>query len=186
MAIYKNTDTDFLFIWNNFHNELVKLTTLVDKTKSNDYNRVFVRSLFSMIEGMTYRIRQILLHRYKNNEINLTTEQALVLKESSVYIDDTGICITKQKNYRFENLVRFTFKTYCDIYKKKEILDKYISDNRYCLFKDAIKIRNRVTHPKTGNDIFVNGRELILLLSVENWFDDLIFDIFEGDLLQKQ
>lgn len=186
MTKYTHNDTELFWLWGSFGNELSKLLPLIDKKKSNDYNRVYARSLFSMIEGISFRLRQILLQRHHENKISLSIEQIIALSEISIEIDDNGALRKNQKNYRFENLFRFTYKTYCESYKKSNILDKYISDYRYDLFKKAITIRNRVTHPKIGKDVFISGSEIMLFESVLKWFEDFIFDILEGDLLIKQ
>jgi len=186
MTQYTSNDTELFWLWGSFRNELAKLIPLIDKNKGNDYNRVYVRSLFSMIEGISYRMRQILLQRHHENKISLSIEQIIALSEISIEINDNGTLKEKQKNYRFENLFRLTYKTYCDSYNKSKILDIYISEDRYDLFKKALTIRNRVTHPKNVEDVFISGSDIMLFESVFKWFEDFIFDILEGDLLIKK
>jgi hypothetical protein len=183
MIKYKHKDFELYGLWQSFGNELVKLSPLIDRKNSNDYNRVYVRSLFSMIEGISYRLRQILLQRHIENELSFTINQIIALSDISIEIDQNGTLKERPKKYGFENLFRFTYKTYCESYKKSEILHSYISDHRYDSFKKAVDIRHRITHPKTGKDVFISGPEIILIESVHKWFEDFIFEILEGDLL---
>jgi hypothetical protein len=185
MTQYTSNDTELFWLWGSFRNELDTLQPLIDKNKSNDYNRVYARSLFSMIEGISYRIRQILIQRHHEKKISLSIDQFIALSEYSIEINYNGTLKKNQKYYHFENLFRFTYKTYCENYNKSDILDRYISDDRYNLFKKALKIRNRVTHPKNGTDVFISGSEIILFESVWKWFEEFIFDVLEGDLLTK-
>jgi hypothetical protein len=186
MTQFVSKDFELWWLWGSFRNELTNLSLLIDKESSNNYNRVYARSLFSMIEGISYRLRQIMLHRHEEKEISLSREQIIALSETSVEIEENGKLKVNQKNYRFESLFRFTFKTYCESYNKSKILDNYFADNRFELFKKAITIRNRVTHPKTGQDVFISGPEIILFESVHEWFEDLVFNILENDLLFKE
>jgi hypothetical protein len=185
MIQYTSNDLDWFWLWSSFRNELTKLEPLIDKKKSNDYNRVYARSLFSMIEGTSYRLRQILLQRHNENKISLSKEQIIALSGISIEIKDNGNLKFNQKNYPFVNLFLFTYSTYCKSYNKSEIFAKYKFDDRYDLFKKAISIRNRVTHPKNVKDVFISGLDIMLLESALKWFEDFIFDIFEGDLLIK-
>jgi hypothetical protein len=185
MTQYTSNDTELFWLWGSFRNELDTLQPLIDKNKCNDYNRVYARSLFSMIEGISYRIRQILIQRHHEKKISLSIDQFIALSEYSIEINYNGTLKKNQKYYHFENLFRFTYKTYCENYNKSDILDRYISDDRYNLFKKALKIRNRVTHPKNGTDVFISGSEIILFESVWKWFEEFIFDVLEGDLLTK-
>ena len=50
---YYHQDFDLGWLWGILHNEQVRLLPLIDKTKSTDSNRTYVRSFISMVEGIT-------------------------------------------------------------------------------------------------------------------------------------
>ena len=44
---------------------------------------------------------------------------------------------------------------------------------------EAIKIRNRITHPKEVNDITISDDELLIIKKVNEWFNGIIKDMIE-------
>lgn len=185
MPILFNEDFELGGLWMSFHNELVKLLPLLDKTNSNDSNRVYVRSFFSMVEGISYRTRQILLARQEANVIRLSLEQIIVLSETSIGIDTNGNIHKRTKFYDQNSMMLFTYKTYCECTNKVELFNKYISEIRYKSFIESIQMRNRITHPKTIMDVLINGNDIQIVLTSHDWFHEFITEIFIGDLLKE-
>lgn len=183
---YYHNDFELGWIWGPFKNELVKLLPLIDKTKSNDSNRTYLRSLFSMIQGIAYRTRQILLERHKGNIINLEIEQIIGLSEISIEIKDNGTIKTRPKVYDFKNMLLFTYKIYCERYNKTDIYMRFLSDPRYSDFLESIKMRNRIAHPKSGKDVFINGDDIQKILSAGDWYEEFTFELFMGDLITEE
>jgi hypothetical protein len=187
MKSYSNKDFEMSWLWIPFHNEQVRLLSKINKSKSCEENRTFARSLFSMIEGISYWLRQILLERNLRKEIVLLPEETIILSEVSLNIDQNGKIKKNEIFFYFESLFKFTFKTYCKYYEKTEIYDKYLSDNRFSHFKESIKIRNRISHPKSGKDVFVNGEDVIKIDSAHEWFHEFVINVFKGDIIiEKQ
>jgi hypothetical protein len=183
---YYQRDFELGWLWGTFHNEQVRLLPLIDKTKSNESNRTYVRSFFSMVEGITYRTRQILLARLKEEKIKLSPEQMIALLEISVDLKDNGNIKTRPKFYDFKSMTLFTYKTYSSLYNKHKIYQDFISDNRFNFFIDAIKMRNRITHPKKGEDVYINGQDIQTVMSAGDWFHEFTFQLFMGDLIYQE
>lgn len=183
---YYHQDFDLGWLWGILHNEQVRLLPLIDKTKSTDSNRTYVRSFISMVEGITYKTRQILLGKHKNKEINLNTNQIIVLSEISLELKNNGNIKEKQKFYDLRSMTLFTYKTYCELSNKLSIYKKFLSDNRFNDFIESIKIRNRITHPKSPMDLFVNGKDIQIVISAGEWFHSFTNEIFIGDLIKEE
>jgi hypothetical protein len=183
---YYQKDFELGWLWGSFHNEQVRLLPLIDKTQGNESNRTYVRSFFSMLEGITYRTRQILLERYKEKNIDLTPEQIIVLSEISVELKDDGSIKKRQKFYDLRSMVLFTYKIYCGLYKKLNIYKKYLSDSKYNDFNESIKMRNRITHPKSGMDVFITVEDIQKVISAGEWFHEFTFAIFMDDLINQE
>ena len=181
-----NEDFELGGLWMSFHNELVKLLPSLVKTNSSDSNRSYLRSFFSMVEGITYRTRQILLGRQAENVIRLSLDQLIVLSEISIDIDPNGNLHKRTKFYDLKSMMLFTYKTYCECSNKTELFNKYISDTRYMSFIESIKMRNRITHPKTLTDVFIKGDDIQIVLTSHDWFYEFTSEIFMGDLLQEK
>jgi hypothetical protein len=181
-----NADFDLGGLWMSFHNELVKLLPSLDKTNSSDSNRSYLRSFFSMVEGITYRTRQILLGRQAANAISLSLDQLIVLSETSIDIDTNGNTNKRTKYYDLKSMMLFTYKTYSECSNKLGLFNKYISDTRYKSFTESIKMRNIITHPKTLMDVFIKGDDIQIVLTAHDWFHEFTTEIFMGDLLQEE
>jgi hypothetical protein len=186
MTDFYNIDFELGWLWMSFHNEQCRLLPFIDKTKSNEYNRTYLRAFFSMIEGITYRTRQILLERQKDNKINLSPEQIIALSEISIELENNGKIKKRQRFYEFRSIMLFTYKTYCECLNKTDIYNRFLSDIRYNDFKESIKIRNFITHPKSGKDVFVNGIDIQTIMSAGDWYHEFSIEIFIGDLLKQQ
>ena len=185
MTLY-HKDFELGWLWGAFHNEQVRLLKAIDKKNSNEANRTYVRSFFSMIEGITFRIRQILLERQKQNKIDLNLEQIIALTGTSVEIESNGNLKTRPKYHDFKSLTLFTYKLYCQLYNKLEVYERFLSDNRFVDFKAGVSMRNRITHPKSGEDIYINGEDLQKVISAGEWHHEFLIEIFTGDLLQEE
>lgn len=185
MTLYHD-DYDLGWLWGALHNEQAKLLAETDQTKSNDANRTYVRSLFSMIEGITYRTRQILLSRQKASKIELSVEQIIALSEISIEIESNGNLKTRAKHHDFKGILLFTLKLYCEKYGKIPIFQRFLLDKRYNDFKESILMRNRITHPKTPKDIYINGGDIVIVLSARDWIIEFFIEAFTGDLLYEE
>lgn len=180
---YYQKDFELGWLWATFHNEQVRLLALIDKTKSNESNRTYVRAFFSMVEGITYRTRQILLCRLKDKKIELTPEQIIALSEITVDLKDNGNINTRSKFYDFRSMNLFTYRTYSGLYNKHKIYKSFVSDHRFNDFIKSIKMRNRITHPKTVEDVYINGQDIQTVMSAGDWFHDFTFQLFMDDLI---
>ncbi|MEK7719578.1 MAG: hypothetical protein AAB347_08215 [Bacteroidota bacterium] len=183
---YYQKDFELGWLWGSFHNEQVRLLPLIDKTESNESNRTYVRSFFSMIEGITYRTRQILIERHKEKKIDLTPEQIIVLSEIAIDLKDNGSIKKRQKFYDFRRMTLFTYKTYCDLYNKTDNYKRFLSDTRFKDFNESVNMRNRITHPKTVIDVYINGNDILTVMSAGEWFHSFTIEIFKGDLIFEE
>jgi hypothetical protein len=80
----------------------------------------------------------------------------------------------------------FTYKTYSGLYHKAKIYREFVSDHRFNNFNESIKMRNRITHPKTGRDVYINGKDIQTVMSAGDWFHDFTFQLFMGDLIYQE
>lgn len=48
-----------------------------------------------------------------------------------------------------------------------------VSDHRYAAFKHALRVRNRITHPKSVVDTVVSREEIQAVLGAAAWYSDI-------------
>lgn len=178
-------DTDLGFLWAKLHNELVRLNTQIkNENDKSELKRNYIITFFSMVEAMSYSIRQILLLWHNHNQIELSNEEIYILKEKSIEIDSSGTIKTKERFHSFESLFRFTYLTYAKHFKKEYLLKQLFSDIRYCIFKEAIGIRNRITHPKDPRSILISQTEFKKICEAHDWYHKFLLEMLEGDFLK--
>ncbi len=166
-----------------YHNELNYLRKLVSFEVDNNWNRAFVRSLASMIEGISYSVRQHLLKNYENNIIELSAEEIILLKEKTIDLKDNGDVKMKDRFYGFKPMFNFTYKLYAQKNHKNLLSIDVTYDESVKQLLEVIKVRNRITHPKSGKDVFVSGAETRLADEVFTWYHSFLFELFDGDIL---
>jgi hypothetical protein len=177
----------FGLVWGNLHNELARLSKLIKlESGKSELKRNYIRTFFSMVEAISYSTRQILLNKHDQNQIELSNEEIYLLKEKSIEIDSSGNIKTKDRYFNFESFFKFTYITYAKHLKKESLYKDLISDNRYNCFKDALEIRNRITHPKGPESILVSKMEYDNICKAHDWYHNFIIEILEGDALENE
>jgi hypothetical protein len=185
--MYYVNDLSLVDVWSTLHNELVRLGEQIKlENDKSELKRNYIRTFFSMVEVISYRTRQILLYKHDQKEIVLSNEEIILLNEKSIGIDPNGNIKTKERYFNFESFFKFTYKTYSRRKKKDSLYKGLISDIRYSCFRDALEIRNRITHPKGPESILVSKAEFDNISEAHDWYHNFIITILEDDVLEKK
>lgn len=163
--------------------ELNELSKSNPDGKKIDKSRQYVRTFFSLVEGVSFRTRQRLLVLHEVKSIVLTEREQHILSEKSVDIGNNGEIVIKDKFYGFEKLFKFTFKTYAKHFRKEEEYGREIISSGYKKLIKVQKIRNRITHLKNAESIIVSEDELKDAMEAFKWFQKFIIIFLVGDLL---
>lgn len=139
---------------------------VADRSPMN--KRHFVRAVMAYIEGMTYRMKQIALCFSRLPREEITDAEKALLRE--VRFDLTQSGETKEKPYFLstEENVRFAFKVTAKVFRVPFQLDTQ-SDGWKALQK-IIKVRHRLMHPKTPQNLDISEEELSLAIQAAWWF----------------
>jgi len=182
------SDRDILDIDKNFHvfykvpkssklpiiTQTLALTDSIAKMRKDliDFRRRnFIRNVFSSIEATIWCMKNILLEKkeiLKSSDIIKLQEYKLVgpnKKNLELILYKIGL----------EESIKLTIKRFDEIILNKK--NTNIFDNKnWENFKIALKIRHRITHPKSNIDLRVSKGETDLVRACYFWFfDDLIF-----------
>ncbi len=133
--------------------------------------RTYVKTVFQYIEGILFAMKRIILEHIddlKDSDIIRLQEYKLVgpsidkLKEESVWLS-------------LEENLKFTFNKYGKIraqnYQTK--FDCVEAD----IFKECVKIRNRITHPKQSDDMIISDEELGKVRASQDWFFKILYEL---------
>jgi len=160
------------------HNELFKDYEFCKDLDTNIYpedfiNRGVVRSYFALIEGDLFQLKQVTV---KGNLENNTLEahEINLLQEKSFYIADNGVVKSRTAQTGLVPSLLFTATYLMKVFEVEYEIDKGVGFNH---FKAAIKIRDRITHPKDKSDLLITSEEFDVFISACVWFTDLFSNL---------
>lgn len=121
--------------------------------------RAVIRSTFAFIEGVIHSLKQIMILLERENSFLKVGERLLM---QSILFENL--------NLRLKENMLFTIDCFSRWMKIQiPLSDK---DETWKDFKSAIKIRNRLMHPKESNDLIISDEELIIVNKSFIWFSD--------------
>src|SRR2546421_5319446 len=131
--------------------------------------RAYVRAMFAYVEGTIFSLKQVALIDADEAGINLTRAELSFLLEESYQLTDTGKAEARH-NYgvRLAPNIRFVFNLVARIYNLAYELK--VNDSGWSSFREALEIRNRLTHPKTAADTVVSHNDFLLASQAFIWF----------------
>lgn len=146
------------------------------------WRRSLFRSVFSWIEGMIFQMKQVALHTQGGYyQAVFSLAEKTFLEEARYLLKDNGNTNTKYDNFiNIEKNLRFAYLMITKGYSLSITLDIDNGDNGWNQFKNAIRIRNQLTHPKSINDLNVSDQDVKNLLGTISWFDKQIKKLIEG------
>jgi hypothetical protein len=133
--------------------------------------RELVRTLFAFLEGTSFAIR-IWSAAQLIQENRITDFERAVLDESTIDLQD-GEVLPKQMKISLEENMKFTFKL-ADRARHKTTSTLDTSQKWWSDLKKAIKVRDRLMHPKFPRDLDISPDELTLTFAVESGFRVLL------------
>ena len=137
------------------------------------WRRTFVRSTFALIEGNTFRMKQYALtqsHLFTGAEVAL-------LKEESYELNEKGIAYEQPKYVNISRNIRFAFQSFAHSFHSNYTLK--VDDKGWDCFKKALKVRDRLTHPKGLNDLNITDQEINDAMVALSWYSKSFGELFE-------
>jgi hypothetical protein len=130
-------------------------TALKGKAKdklSQPERRMYVRATFATIEAWIYVMKQIALRSHPDPNCRTISEAERAFAQEHEYkLTDSGDVEIRRTKISLEANLRFGFKLLAKAGSVPPELD--VSGTEWQSFKRAIKIRDRITHPKGLSDL---------------------------------
>jgi|GEM_PF-1290115 len=143
-----------------------KLSAGKDKTGTGE--RSFVRAVFAMIEGIVFNLKQIALALSKHGKGSFSQAELMMLEEVSYDLDDKGATKSQVKFIPLPKNIKFAFLSAARAFGVAYELK--VDDGGWNRFKDALVIRNRITHPKSIDDLQLSDNEIQTVADAAEWF----------------
>lgn len=156
------------------------------KSNNDQFNRrSFIRCYFSYVEANAFILRQMLVFIILNDDdehkvSSLTFDDIYVL---SLLLEETpqpahnGALNFQQQKIPLLNHLAFTIKQCKEEFSMTE---NFLADNGWNEFQKSVKVRHRLTHPKSLDDISVSEDDLTAIVKAVNWFQNITFSIFKA------
>jgi hypothetical protein len=138
--------------------------------QSNDnqmYRRAYVRSVFAFIEGILHRMKRTAFH-LGNTLGTLLIAEMILIDGASFDIDDKGEVVARPFFIKFLNNLKFSFRVYSKIAGSSFKLD--LGGNGWRKLQEAVKVRDRLMHPKVTTDLDVTDAEVEATKKAFDWF----------------
>lgn len=155
-----------------------------EKALDNEDNqftrRAYIRSLFAMIEGSIWVLKQVVLHApvQQGKVKRLSAAEYALLSDKTYDLKSNGEPKEQTKYLKLPENFRFTFH----VLSKYFMVELYLGigavawDN----FLAAQTIRNRITHPKTSAEFEISDADIAICKKTCSWFNELIVAFFNG------
>ena len=155
-----------------------------DELRSNDDSysrRNYIRVLFASIELAIYLLKRTVLIAASSESGALTFAELAMLREQAFSLDENGKVRIRENFLRVADNLRFTIG--CVEKGFGLSLNFDVANKHWADFKQAIKIRNRITHPKTHQDLDITDEEIAVAKRVGDWFSEFVIDWFRKFLV---
>ncbi|EHH2479586.1 hypothetical protein C9I98_17935 [Photobacterium sanctipauli] len=136
------------------------------KPRSSALDRSYVRTVFSALEGVLFALRQEIIQADNFGTEFMPKERAFILEKK--YNQRTNT-VTK---HTFRPSIRESICTNTGYYARSKGLKdfRFPETSGWDDMKKAITIRNRITHPKSIEQITITNEELEVILRAKKWF----------------
>lgn len=125
--------------------------------------RMYIRLFISQVEGIIATMKSEALEWP-----SLSLGEQVSLNEASYDVADNGAVVQRPNFPKFLNNVRFAFQIYA---KSQDITcDPDYGGQGWEHFREAVNIRNRLTHPKRVQDMTISDTEMSAVDAAHNWF----------------
>ena len=142
---------------------------------SDRHRRAYVRAVFAHVEGTLSGLKEILVEYGDLFGSRFSTGEAALLAEEAYGLKDDGSIRITQSFLRVAENVRFTLALAAKVSGSPTSV-RY-DDQGWAGFKESIRIRNRLMHPRSVADLSVSDAELLATNSARAWYKDAIVDV---------
>ena len=139
------------------------------------HRRSYVRAAFAFVEGTLFGLKGILLGFSAHFGTPLEPGETELLEENSYGLKEDGSVRVSPALLRLPDNVRFAFALAAKVSGAPTTV-RY-DDDGWASFKESIRVRNRLVHPKAPADLVVTDLEMARLDKATAWYRDSAIDI---------
>lgn len=162
------------------HEELDKdFVTCILNTRSGGsqlWKRAAVRCLFAHVEAVAFRLKRLACLGHRMLGVDLTSEELAAIEGIGFLVDDTGEVKRRPQWIPALPNLRFAFKVFSKVYKLDWSPD--FGGEGWQNFQQALKVRDRITHPRTQADITITVDDFEAIKTAQGWWRNTLNALF--------
>jgi hypothetical protein len=136
------------------------------------HRRFYVRAVFALIEGFAEQHRRLLIELADAGFITIREAKLKELREIKDVLDDAGVVVGQREKYlQIFDKIKAVYKAAGEGFGEE--LKVRLGDDGWRTFKDAMELRNQVTHPKKVEDCWIFETQLQTVTAAGEWFKTL-------------
>jgi len=181
------TETDEM--WIEMHNDYFKINLKLEEENDKGeadiqfWRRLAVRVGLSIIESICFRMKITIL---SHNELfggKLSPRIQTPLREERYELDEKGEIMSRNAYYEPKRNLRFVFTEFAKVFNSDFRLK--VDDKGWASYREALKIRNRITHPKYLSDLNCSEEEYQTVNEAYNWFQHSLTQLLMPEEYEK-
>ncbi len=153
-----------------------------DGAVSSDYEfeaRQLIRSIFAYIKAVTFSVKVSSVDACMRSGIEVSDYERYLAVELMGDLNDKGEVIERSAKLRLAQNVRFAFNLLEKASGQPTALDP--SQEWWFCFREAIRVRDRLMHPRFAEDIDITGVDIVNALKAKAGFDSVLLAKIEHD-----
>jgi hypothetical protein len=126
--------------------------------------RNYVRSVFAMIDADVFQMKRAIIYVWKRWPFDLDADDLELLVEEKLSVSSG-----KKKPFpKFSDNLKFVISTFCKAHRFQ--LQADYQSVQWLSLLNALKIRDRITHPKQLKEIDVTNDDLKIIRMAAEWY----------------
>lgn len=147
----------FMELTSALHQDVVSLFSQANVDGSSLSKRSAVRAAFAAIEGLVSATKGLVLEPLHAVRPHYSDAEIALLREQTYSLTSKGDAVAQPRFLRLEENLRFVWKMFV---KEWGIdLDVDFQGDGWVAFCSSVKVRNRITHPRTPSELEVTDAE---------------------------
>ena len=137
--------------------------------------RISIRSVFAMIEGLTFMMKKVVLTTLDDlpearDKLSFSQDEVVLLSEESYSLKENGSACTTALHLKLLPNLRFAIGCYARIWTADFQPD--CGDQGWEALRRGVVLRNRITHPKSTDDLRVSDDDMTCFATGAKWHRD--------------
>jgi hypothetical protein len=132
--------------------------------------RQLIRAIFAYIEAVTFSMKATSAWKCMEDGTEITPQERYFATDTEYEVNERGEIVESVAKLSLARNIRFAFVMHRKAHRDSAPFDASVE--WWSCLKEAIRIRDRLTHPKMPNDLDVSGEEVVKVLKAKKAFEE--------------